>query len=83
MNPIIKIKIITILNAGIKLPSETLHSAHKLSRKHCRVVWSEKLKILLSILPFYQTLPFDMGFKKSKSFSKNLMARFVPNRPFL
>jgi len=58
MNPIIIIIIIiiTILNAGIKLPSETLHSTHKLSRKHCTVVWSEKLKIVLSILPFYQKL---------------------------
>src|SRR6218665_692141 len=51
------------------------------------VVWSEKLKIVLLIMPCYQKLPFDMGFKKNEKFFKNgngwLMARFIPRGPKL
>jgi len=42
------------------------------------LVWSEKLKIVPMILPCYQKLPFDMGFKKVEKFFKKFNGKICP-----
>jgi len=44
----------------------------------CLLVWSEKLKIVLLILPCYQNLPFDMGFKEIEKFFKQFNDKICP-----